>query len=397
MTANTHRTSNVRIKSSYSPIEISQNLIAIKFNVNAEKYLIPENKKNGKFEKFGFYCSLCNAYMTGQIQLIMHVKGAKHQYFSPNEIPGYTSAKLFNPNQFLHSQRQQQFATTTTTTPAIKTLSSTESNRVKLQQQQQQQINELKLNYGSSTGGGTYYDYLARNEALMYGLNNHHHHHHHQQRITFNSVPTNLNQLTTPDQTIITNITNTANANWSPPTYEFFVNHHQQQQQQQHANIYITPTRMPNKYLQVQQQQQQYSSSPPPPPPSLNEPHFQNIPASLQESVHTPNGNSTPVSTHQSAYQIASNNNSSRIRVRFNNGMKDEYQYSQQQYPINSGNGISIMTSKSTGQYHSSHHQHQHPSQCNIYFTNANIPLPQQQHQQHDMSINTTNTATATY
>lgn len=52
-------------------VEISQNLIAIKFNVNAEKYLIPENKKNGKFEKFGFYCSLCNAYMTGQIQLIM--------------------------------------------------------------------------------------------------------------------------------------------------------------------------------------------------------------------------------------------------------------------------------------------------------------------------------------
>jgi hypothetical protein len=56
---------------SISQVEISQNLIAIKFNVNAEKYLIPENKKNGKFEKFGFYCSLCNAYMTGQIQLIM--------------------------------------------------------------------------------------------------------------------------------------------------------------------------------------------------------------------------------------------------------------------------------------------------------------------------------------
>ena len=52
-------------------VEINQNLIANKFKVNAEKYYIPENKKNGKFEKFGFYCSTCNAYMTGQIQLIM--------------------------------------------------------------------------------------------------------------------------------------------------------------------------------------------------------------------------------------------------------------------------------------------------------------------------------------
>lgn len=45
--------------------------MAIKFNINAVKYLIPENKKIGKFEKFGFYCDTCDAYMTGQIQLVM--------------------------------------------------------------------------------------------------------------------------------------------------------------------------------------------------------------------------------------------------------------------------------------------------------------------------------------
>ena len=51
--------------------EIAENPLAIKFNINAVKYLITDDKKKGKFEKFGFYCKTCDAYMTGQIQLIM--------------------------------------------------------------------------------------------------------------------------------------------------------------------------------------------------------------------------------------------------------------------------------------------------------------------------------------
>ena len=35
--------------------------------------------------------------MTGQIQLVMHVKGAKHQFYSPGEIPGYIPTKVYNP------------------------------------------------------------------------------------------------------------------------------------------------------------------------------------------------------------------------------------------------------------------------------------------------------------
>ena len=54
--------------------EIAENPVALKFNINAVMYLIPEEKKLGKFEKFGFYCENCDAYMTGQIQLVMVIK-----------------------------------------------------------------------------------------------------------------------------------------------------------------------------------------------------------------------------------------------------------------------------------------------------------------------------------
>lgn len=88
---------NMRSKPNFSITEIEQNPVAIRFNINAVKYLITEDKKKGKFEKFGFYCKTCDAYMTGQIQLIMHVRGAKHQYFHPNEIPNYKPTKNYNP------------------------------------------------------------------------------------------------------------------------------------------------------------------------------------------------------------------------------------------------------------------------------------------------------------
>lgn len=77
--------------------DYTQNLIASQCQINAEKYLIPEDKRKGKYEKFGFYCSLCDSYMTGQIQLVMHVKGAKHQYYSPFEVPGFKPNKIFTP------------------------------------------------------------------------------------------------------------------------------------------------------------------------------------------------------------------------------------------------------------------------------------------------------------
>lgn len=90
---------SVHSKTNFSITEIAQNPIAIRFNINAVNYLITEEKRQGKFEKFGFYCKTCDAYMTGQIQLIMHVRGAKHHYFHPNEIPDYKPSKLYNPCQ----------------------------------------------------------------------------------------------------------------------------------------------------------------------------------------------------------------------------------------------------------------------------------------------------------
>lgn len=89
---------NVRGRANFSITEISQNPVALKFNINAVKYLIPNEKKLGKFEKFGFYCQTCDAYMTGQIQLVMHVRGAKHQFYFPNELPDYKPTKLYNPS-----------------------------------------------------------------------------------------------------------------------------------------------------------------------------------------------------------------------------------------------------------------------------------------------------------
>lgn len=89
---------DARSRPGFSITEIAQNPVAIKFNINAVKYLIPENKKIGKFEKFGFYCDTCDAYMTGQIQLVMHVRGAKHQFYHPNEIPNYKPSKVYNPS-----------------------------------------------------------------------------------------------------------------------------------------------------------------------------------------------------------------------------------------------------------------------------------------------------------
>lgn len=103
----------VRTRPNFSLAEISQNPVALKFNINAVKYLIPNEKKLGKFEKFGFYCQTCDAYMTGQIQLVMHVRGAKHQYYYPSEIPNYTATKLYNPapkkQYHNHQQQRDQF------------------------------------------------------------------------------------------------------------------------------------------------------------------------------------------------------------------------------------------------------------------------------------------------
>jgi hypothetical protein len=45
--------------------------IAHAYDIDAEKYLLPDEKRSGKYEKFGYYCSKCDAYMTGQIQLVM--------------------------------------------------------------------------------------------------------------------------------------------------------------------------------------------------------------------------------------------------------------------------------------------------------------------------------------
>ena len=62
---------SVQLTLFHLPNLVEFNLIATQCNIDATKYLIPQSKKKGKFEKFGFYCSKCDAYMTGQIQLVM--------------------------------------------------------------------------------------------------------------------------------------------------------------------------------------------------------------------------------------------------------------------------------------------------------------------------------------
>ena len=94
------------------------------------------------------------------------MKGARHQYFSPNEIPGYKSSKLFNPNQYLGSHKHKSERQST--------------QQSKLRQQSSgktpsivNHVNEIKINNFTSNisptlqhsvpnGGGTYYDYLGK-------------------------------------------------------------------------------------------------------------------------------------------------------------------------------------------------------------------------------------------
>ena len=57
--------------------------------IDLKKYFIPENKKIDRYIKFGFYCDTCDAYMTGQNQLIM-VRIKKLN------IKIYLKLKLFN-------------------------------------------------------------------------------------------------------------------------------------------------------------------------------------------------------------------------------------------------------------------------------------------------------------
>ena len=47
--------------------------------IDVEKYFIPEDKKIDHYIKFAFYCENCDAYMTGQNQLIMVRIKKKHK------------------------------------------------------------------------------------------------------------------------------------------------------------------------------------------------------------------------------------------------------------------------------------------------------------------------------
>ena len=173
------------------------------------------------------------------------MKGAKHQYFSPNEIPGYKSTKLFNPAQFLNGASLKKNASTqgggssdetaetshskrkTATNTHLSQSATSKSNKKVVSAQLSDSLSQIKVtHFGSAPSSaslsstsssltGTYYDYLVRNEALM---NAHvpHHHHHQRSSVTFNSTPS-LNQLTT--------------TTYQSTAYDYF----------NQANIYLTP------------------------------------------------------------------------------------------------------------------------------------------------------------
>ena len=249
------------------------------------------------------------------------MKGAKHQYFSPNEIPGYKSTKLFNPNMFLNGHKHRR-----------------DTNDKSSQQQQQQQqrmnsstkssiVNEIKINhYTSATslsngvggGGGTYYDYLLRNQVLMYGQNHSH------PRLSFNSIANIARSAYMPDY--------------------FSQQQNQNHHHHQHSSIYLTPSivRPPHqpassKYLQLpnviqynnsQVHQQQHQQQQTPPPSYSSYANDQAQIANFQQTPPTapqPSASSvasqdllTPVSTHVT-YQVSNSNNSTGLKLRFSN------------------------------------------------------------------------------
>jgi len=271
---------------------------------------------------------------------------------------------------------------------------------------------------GGGSSSGTYYDYLLRNEALMYGSQNHNHshqhYHHHHQRGMFNSL-SNLGQVT-PNASALNG---SYQMNGQSSGIDYFNQHHHH-----HSSIYLTPSLIRQqhvpKYLQLTQTMLQYTSPQHSAPLAssqsygsyMNEPP----PASISSST-SPQENITPVNVGHSitpvaSYQVLQNNatepirneghrkalvnSASRLKNRFNanngsNVFKDvtniklddsaaycfnqSFQHQTPQYP---SNGISIITSKPHQiHHHSIHHGmqlHHNQNQCNFYFNNAQVP-----------------------
>lgn len=195
---NNNDLSNVRARPNFSITEISENPVALKFNINAVKYLIPIEKKLGKFEKFGFYCQTCDAYMTGQIQLVMHVRGAKHQFYFPNEIPNYKATKLYNPS---HKKRHTVIDTTnfqpnylpTNIQPKHRQLLKPTNDQFNFYPQQNSQ-QRFPIQFQDQQINLAYAYQIQAQQQQQRQMNQWNYHHHHQnQQMQFMSTPFNGN------------------------------------------------------------------------------------------------------------------------------------------------------------------------------------------------------------
>ncbi len=92
------------------------------------------------------------------------MKGAKHQFYNPSEIPGYKPSKVFNPNSSNHRNRtDSQFMSSSSSdiqsNQIIINGNNLNQNRSYDQNRQQYHIN--------SNNNGSYSDYLIKNQQLM--------------------------------------------------------------------------------------------------------------------------------------------------------------------------------------------------------------------------------------
>ena len=99
------------------------------------------------------------------------MKGAKHQFYNPSEIPGYKPSKVFNPNSSNHRNRSDsQSIPSSSSDIQVNPMSvygnNVNQNRVYNQSRQQYLINSNNNNI-NNINNGSYSDYLLKNQQLM--------------------------------------------------------------------------------------------------------------------------------------------------------------------------------------------------------------------------------------
>lgn len=98
-----------------------------------------------------------------------HVKGAKHQFYFPDEIPGYKSSKVFNPSQ--HSSRKCNFSGMERRDSRSHSLGQTQMDSISNASFSRRFFDKSQAKLANSYMNGSYNEYLIKNEELMHSHN----------------------------------------------------------------------------------------------------------------------------------------------------------------------------------------------------------------------------------